>query len=205
MEREPTGRSADTRTSLLEAAWDLVTKRGIGAVTLAEIAASAGVTRQSVYLHFGSRAGLLIEMVRHRDRTSATARRMVAAAHEAHTERGFGNFTRLWFRHVAAILPVARAVETASPNDPDAAAAWEDRMQSLRGILRGIIDRLANAGRLDPGWTKDEATDWLWSRTHIDVWKQLVVERGWSPNEVVRRVSGSAWSELTRQPLTSSP
>jgi AcrR family transcriptional regulator len=188
----------DTRTSLLEAAWDQVAKHGVGAMTLAEIAASAGVTRQSVYLHFGSRAGLLIEMVRHRDRTSATVRKMVAAAQEAHSEVGFGRFTRLWFRHVAAILPVARAIEAASVSDPDAAAAWEDRMQSLRALLRGIVDRLAATDQLGPAWTKDEATDWLWSRTHIDVWRQLVVERNWNPSDVVDRVSSSLWSELAR-------
>lgn len=190
----------DTRTDLLKAAWHLVAQRGVGAVTLAEIAGAAGVTRQSVYLHFGSRAGLLIEMVRHRDRTSATVRKMLAAAQEAHMEPGFGRFTRLWFRHVAAILPAARAIEAASANDTDAAAAWTDRMQSLRAVLRGIVDRLADADRLAAGWTRDEATDWLWSRTHIDVWQQLVVERSWNPNQVVSRVTQSLWSELTRPP-----
>ena len=198
MANEQTGRTTDTRISLLEAAWQLVGERGVGGVTLAEIAATAGVTRQSVYLHFGSRAGLLIEMVRHRDRTSATVRRMLAAAEEAHTESGFSRFTRLWFRHVAAILPVARAIEAASASDADAAAAWQDRMGSLRAVLSGIIERLANSGRLDSGWTRDEATDWLWSRAHIDVWHQLVVERHWNPNNLVNRVTGSLWQELTR-------
>ena len=203
MASEQTNRSTGTRTSLLDAAWHLVGERGVGAVTLAEIAATAGVTRQSVYLHFGNRAGLLIEMVRHRDATSATVRRMLAAAQEAHVEAGFAGFTRLWFRHVAAIQPVARAIEAASANDLDAAAAWQDRMGSLRGVLRGIVDRLADAGRLAPGWTRDEATDWLWSRTHIDVWNQLVLERNWKPNEVVSRVTRSLWSDLTR-PLQAS-
>ncbi|MFZ0853621.1 MAG: hypothetical protein WAO08_31050 [Hyphomicrobiaceae bacterium] len=75
---------------------------------------------------------------------------MLAAAEEAHTESGFGRFTRLWFRHVSAILPVARAIETAAASDADGAAAWQDRMGSLRPVLSGIIERLANAGRLDP-------------------------------------------------------
>jgi AcrR family transcriptional regulator len=192
------GRTTDTRTSLLEAAWELAAKRGVGTVTLAEIAASAGLTRQSVYLHFGSRAGLLIAMVRHRDRTSATVRKMMAVAQEADTEPGFSRFTRLWFRHVATILPVARAIAAASANDPDAAAAWDDRMESLRGVLRGIVDRLADAGRLAAGWTRDEATDWFWSRTHIDVWQQLVVERNWNSEDVVRRVTRSLWADLTK-------
>ena len=50
---------------------------------------------------FRSRAGLLIEMVRHRDRTSATVRRMLAAAEEAHPSQalaalsGSGSVTSL--------------------------------------------------------------------------------------------------------------
>jgi len=98
---------------------------------------------------------------------------------------------------------VARAIEAASAIDPDAAAAWQDRMGSLRAILGGIVDRLADAGRLAPGWTKDQATDWLWSRTHIDVWQHLTVERNWNPNEVVNRVTSSLWSDLTT-PLQAS-
>jgi hypothetical protein len=100
-------------------------------------------------------------------------------------------------------LPVARAIEAASVSDPDAAAAWEDRMQSLRAVLRGIVDRLAATDQLGPAWTKGEATDWLWSRTHIDVWRQLVVERNWNPSDVVDRVASSLWLELARPPRAS--
>ena len=51
--------SNDTKTRILETAWTLVNERGIG-VGVGEIAAAAGVSRQLVYVHFTSRAGLLV-------------------------------------------------------------------------------------------------------------------------------------------------
>jgi hypothetical protein len=56
----------------------------------------------------------------------------------------------------------------------------QDQERARHKVLRGIVDRLADSGWLPPGWARDEATDWIWSRTHIDVWQQLVVERNWN-------------------------
>src|SRR5688572_12239010 len=55
-----------TRLAILEAAWKRLSIPGDPA-RLEDIAADAGVTRQSVYLHFGSRGGLLVAVVQHMD------------------------------------------------------------------------------------------------------------------------------------------
>ena len=55
-------RATRTRHHILDAAWALVMEQGASA-SIADIAAAAGITRQSVYVHFGSRGGLVI---RHR-------------------------------------------------------------------------------------------------------------------------------------------
>jgi AcrR family transcriptional regulator len=108
--------ASDTRTNLLETAWRLIEKRGVANVTLRNIADTANVSRQTVYLHFGNRAGLLIAMTRHRDTTSKPAREMVAAAREPNIRAGFDRFVRCWFLHVVKILPVARAIEATPAN-----------------------------------------------------------------------------------------
>ncbi|MEJ2612245.1 MAG: helix-turn-helix domain containing protein [Candidatus Thiodiazotropha sp.] len=51
---------------LLDAAWDLINIEGTDA-SLARIAKAAGITRQSVYDHFGSRGGMIVAMVRRVD------------------------------------------------------------------------------------------------------------------------------------------
>ena len=55
-----------TRLTILQAAWDRLSKPDDPA-RLEDIAADADVTRQSVYLHFGSRTGLLIALDDHMD------------------------------------------------------------------------------------------------------------------------------------------
>jgi len=185
-----------TRKTLLQTAWSLVEERGVSGVTLAEIAARAGVSRQAVYLHFGNRAGLLIGMVRHRDATSIKARKMIRVAKGPPCLKTLDRFVRLWFEYVAEILPVARAIEAASSSDDDAAEAWRDRMETLRTLIREIVDGLADSRQLSARWTRDEATDWFWCRTHIDVWRQLVADRGWRAKAVADCVIQSLWSDL---------
>ncbi|MDG1826246.1 MAG: TetR/AcrR family transcriptional regulator, partial [Henriciella sp.] len=50
----------------MDSAWDLVAKEGAD-VSLATIAKAAGISRQSIYDHFGSRGGMLIALVRRAD------------------------------------------------------------------------------------------------------------------------------------------
>jgi AcrR family transcriptional regulator len=187
-----------TRTNLLKTAWRLIEKRGVDNVTLSDVAAAAKVSRQAVYLHFGNRAGLLIAMTRYRDVNSTHVREMMAAAHKPDIRAGFDRFVRCWFQHVVNILPVARAIEAAALSDADARAAWEERMEDLRRAIRPLIDRLADSGQLNDGWSRDQATDWMWSRTHVDVWSQLAVDRNWKPEEVARRVAASLLTDLVR-------
>lgn len=186
----------DARTALLEAAWRFAEERGLAQVTLAQIAAAAGLSRQTVYLIFGSRAGLLIGMVRHRDATSVKARKMVPAARAQPGRETIERFVRLWFAHADAILPVARAIAAASSDDEDARSAWRDRMDTQRELIRQIVDGLADSRQLSAGWTRDEATDWFWSRVHLDVWHQLVVERGWRAERAIACIVESLWTDL---------
>jgi AcrR family transcriptional regulator len=65
----------DTRARILDTAWGLVRERGIDAVTVADIAAATGVSRQLLYVHFENRAGLLKAMARRHDVRSGFAGR----------------------------------------------------------------------------------------------------------------------------------
>ena len=72
-----TGR--DTRARILDTAWGLVRERGVGAVTVADIAAATGVSRQLLYVYFENRAGLLVAMARRHDVRSGFAGRAAEA------------------------------------------------------------------------------------------------------------------------------
>jgi AcrR family transcriptional regulator len=109
-------------------------RAGVEALTVADVAAAAGVSRQLVYVHFENRAGLLVAAVRRHDVRSGFAGRAAEArvlAPVAALER----LLREWFAYLPEILPVARALEAAAVNGDDGGAAWRDRMGGLREVL----------------------------------------------------------------------
>ena len=61
-----TPRAIVTRNRILSAAEHLFTTRGFAGVTMREVARRAGTNVASAHYHFGSKEGLIIEMLRHR-------------------------------------------------------------------------------------------------------------------------------------------
>lgn len=61
-----TPRAIATRNRILSAAEQLFTTRGFAGVTMREVARRAGTNVASAHYHFGSKEGLVIEMLRHR-------------------------------------------------------------------------------------------------------------------------------------------
>jgi AcrR family transcriptional regulator len=186
----------DTRSRILEAAWTLVGERGsTSGVTVAGIAAAAGVSRQLIYFHFENRAGLLAAMARHHDIRSGFRER-VAATRALPPVEGLEELLRAWLGYVPEILPVARALEAAAISGEEGGVAWRDRMEALRGVFRVAVERVAEDGRLAEGWTVETATDWVWARSHLETWQHLVVERGWSPEDYEERCVRSILAEI---------
>jgi AcrR family transcriptional regulator len=190
-----TVRADQTRARILEAAWELVRDRGAAAVTMQDVAGAVGVSRQLVYVHFGDRAGLLLAMARHHDERSGFRER-VAATRRLPAADGLEALLRAWWDYIPDILPVAAELQAAAGSNVDVATAWRDRMDDLREAFRIALARLRRAGRLTPGWTVDAAADWVWMRSHVSGWQQLVNERGWRPARYVDRSIRSILAEL---------
>ena len=186
----------EARTRILEAAWDMIVRRGLSDSSMAVIAKSAGVSRQAVYLHFGSRAGLLVAMARHHDSTSGLLARIVAVREQAPPSELLEAYFASWLDYMREIFPVARLLSVASVTDPEAALAWNDRMEELRAGIAQVMRTLKNAGLLAEGWSIHEATDWAWSQTHVDAWRHLVDERGWESERAKSRILASLRTSL---------
>jgi AcrR family transcriptional regulator len=191
-----------TRARILEAAWRLVRERATADVTIAQIAAAAGVTRQLVYFHFTNRAGLLTAMARHRDHDSGFADQ-AAASRKMPPIEGLEHLLRAWCAYVPEIISVAIALEAELATGDDGGTAWRDRMEELREALRIALHRVARRNQLAPGWTVETAADWAWSRIQPTTWRHLVSERDWKPHDYTERTVRSLLAELLAESSTA--
>ena len=197
--------AADARTRVLETAWKMIAERRDAAITLVDVARVANVSRQTVYVNFGNRAGLLQAMVEHRDATSPELQRLKTARPGAVPEEALAAVVRAWFAYIPVVFKVARALSAAGESDADARAAIESRWQHLRNGYLAIASGLQQSGKLAPGWTPDAAADWCYHLTHIDTWQHLVVEHGWSVDSVVERTVDAIYRALCPSCVATPP
>lgn len=173
-------RAEKTREKLLEAAWKRL-ERG-DATRLEDVAADAGVSRQAVYLHFGSRGGLLLALVAHIDERLGLAERLREALKPEDPALQLEAALALTADYQREIHGVAMALARLSDADEEVRAAFDDRMQARRRGLAAVVKRLAAEGRLAQGWSNTEIVDALWEAGAPSSYQHLVVERGWKPS-----------------------
>jgi AcrR family transcriptional regulator len=170
-------RKRETRERLLEAAWKRL-ERGDPA-KLDDVGADVGVSRQAVYLHFGSRGGLLLALVGYMDERLGLGDRLAEVMGCADAAQQLEAAQALTADYQPKIHGVAMALLRLSDSDEEVRAALEDRMQQRRHSLAVIVDRLASEGRLEPEWSPSEMVDALWESGAPSSYQHLVVERGW--------------------------
>lgn len=171
-----------TQAAILDAAWRLIARDGLADASQARIADEAGVSRQTIFYAFGSRAGLLTAMLRHMDGKSPEVGRLQALSASPRTDPALAEeYLDAWLDYLPRIYPVAILLDAAALTDADARAAIDDRLVGtlLSGFTR-FFTRLAAAGRLRAGLDPAQAAVELWVAVHPSAWRLLVIERGWS-------------------------
>lgn len=172
------GRPA-TRGRILEAARRLIEEEGLP-ITMAQVAEAAGVSRQALYKHVGSRSGLLVQLVGHLDEVLGLAE-LARPVREAATGReALEAMVAVHAVYHQRIIGFTRQAEALRHTDDAVAAAWEDRMAGRRAAHRGIVRQLADDGDLADGWDVDSAALLFYTVTLPRTWDELVVERGWT-------------------------
>ncbi len=175
----------ETRKRILEKTWHLMEKRRGQGVKISDIARAAGVSRQAVYLHFGSRAELLVATVRYVDEVKNINERLKDTSTTANALQVLENYVEFWGNYIPEIYGLAKALLAVRDTDKGAAAAWDDRMEVLHKGWRSVIECLMREEILSPEWEPDQAADAAWAITSVTVWENLTVERGWSTNEYI--------------------
>ena len=193
-------RRQQTRVRILESARGLLVERGYHGVGLEEVARDAGVSRQAVYLHFKSKADLLVATAQHVDEVVGVPE-ILRPVREAKTplealDKGVEAYAAI----EPHIYDIASVIYAARRSDEAAEAAWQDRMNFRWENIRQGMERLQREGLLAEGWTVDEAADFAWAVLSVHTYEYLVVERGWPIDQFVRRLQTALRSILIAEP-----
>lgn len=184
----------DTRTRILKATLDLLeASQGQGnGVRMTDIAKSAGISRQAVYLHFSTRADLLIATTHYVDALKGSEARLVASRTASNGIERLEAYIDAWGGYIPDIYGIAKALLAMRDTDEAARDAWDKRMQDMREGCEAAINALAADGDLSPARTPDEATDILWTMLSVRNWEQLTIQCGWSQARYIETITALA-------------
>ena len=192
-----------TRSRILESARKLLVERGYHGVGLEAVARDAGVSRQALYLHFKSKADLLVATAQYNDDILGIPE-ILRPAQEAKTAlEALNAGVAAYVQIEPQIYDVASVIYATRRSDDAAEAAWQGRMAFRRENITQVIKRLEEEGILADGWTADEAADFAWSVLSIHTYEYLVVERKWPLDQFLRRLQLILRSILVAEPNNS--
>ncbi|HVM53249.1 MAG TPA: TetR/AcrR family transcriptional regulator, partial [Acidimicrobiales bacterium] len=158
-----------------------------------------GVSRRGLYLHFPSRADLLLAVHAHIDQRldlDSSIRPILEASDSVTALEEF-------VAHLARYHPKIGRIDAAllaSTDDPDVAELVERGARHWHNGCRAITRRLADEHRLAAPWTVDTAADLLWTFMFPETLERLTRQRRWS----LRRYTESL-TVLLRRALVADP
>jgi AcrR family transcriptional regulator len=185
-----------TRARILAAARDLMGKRGVDHVTIAEIGRAAGVATSTIYATLKSKEGILRALMEQSlfgpafqnaqgllDGVTDPVRQIALTAHVARAIYEGERHDLGMIRHISGFSKALREVE-------EEFEAQRFARQQAR------ITALFAAGRARPGLTLDEARRLMWMLTGRGVYAALVTDGGWTPDRYQGWLEGALLSEL---------
>ncbi len=158
---------------------------------MSDIAKRAGISRQALYLHFPSRADLLVATTRHLDEVKKVDERLAASRAATGADR-LDAFIEAWGNYIPEIHGVARALMAMQDSDEEARNAWADRMAALRHGCKAAVRALQEAGLLRRDLGADQATDMLWALLSVPNWEALRHGCGWDQTAYITGMKDAA-------------
>jgi AcrR family transcriptional regulator len=192
--------AARTRTEILRVARREFLDRGYAATTVAQVAAGAGTSVETVYKAFGGKSGLVRALWERglggRGPVPAPTRSDLLSSTETDPERvlrGWGQFTIEVAPQVAPILLLVRG---AAATDPEMARLLAETDEQHRARMRHNARRLHQRGWLRPGIGVARATDILCLYSSTELYEMLVLKAGWPMKRYAEFVGDSLIAAL---------
>lgn len=175
---------------------------GYAATTIRDIAGEAGVSAETVYKAFGSKLELLRRWVD--DRVAGPDEPVPVI------EQGWvGNLEgatdpRQQMAIAAGALRVIhdRAAEamtvlaSAAHADAGAAELWDTVRAQRLSDVRAVVRLIADGGGIDPALDHDDVVDIAYALSEPQLYRTLVVDRGWSPDRYETWLTEIIWNQL---------
>ena len=197
--------ATERQRAVLAAARALFLEQGYARTTITQIAAAAGVSAETVYAAFATKANILHrtwditiggddEDVTFHERPEALAVRA-----EPDLRKRLLAHARLSATTAQRIAPFMRMVQGAADAEP-AAQAMAEEMDRQRLVGIGVMAKEAAAtGML--AVSEQECRDVIWSTTDGLLWHRLVEGRGWSQERFASWL-GQLWVRVLVDPVS---
>lgn len=167
-----------TREQVVSAVRERLVRSGYNHLGLERVADDAGVTRVTIYRHFGSKAGLMTAVADDLAARSRAVERFAAVAAIADASAAFrgmvGESCRLW----STDPPLLRRMVALGAVDPEVAGVRESRERWRRDQIATIVHRLDGDGRIRPPFTADQAVASIGAVTSFAACDQLAATLG---------------------------
>jgi AcrR family transcriptional regulator len=169
---------------------------------MAAIAAEAGVALKTVYLAFQTKRGLLLalwHLLLRGDEDSvpveerAWFREVMDEPDPERLLRLNARNSRLVKERAGTLLEILRS---AAPADAELDALWARIQAEFYENQRSIVVRLQKNNALRPGLDVDRGADVLWTLNHPDLYRLLVGDRGWTPDQYEEWLGDAFCSQL---------
>lgn len=191
--------AADTRKRILESAKALFSRRGVDAVTIATIAARARVSASSIYTIFESKQGVLralIESAMFGARYQKASAELEAVVDPVQQLVMTATVARAIYESESTEMRLLRGASAFSP----LLGSMEKSLEQMRYDLQAPrVIKLYAQRKGRKGLPRDKAQRLLCMYTSRDVYRQLVEDGGWSPDEYQAWLARTLASELVER------
>ena len=190
--RRGQARTRLARAAVVDAARTLFLERGYGATTIEAISALSDVPPATVYRLFSSKRGILkalldVSIVGDDEAVPMADRPQVRSLlGDPDPKQQLAGFVEVAAEVNARTAPIYRILVSAAASDPDAAALLDELTRQRQEGQGRIARSLARAGALRPELRERDAADLIHALMSPEVYRLLVIDRGWSAERYER-------------------
>ncbi len=183
-----------TRARILEAARAVMAERGWSAATIDLIADRAGVASPTVYAAFRSKLGILAALRATMIDDAGVGGLGERAQRESDPVLRLTRWAEMVRHQMETSYDVIAIHREAARADSRFAAEYrrvlDNRSRHVAEFARGL------RGHLDDGVDMTTATDIIWAFSNEELWRELVAERGWTPDRYEAWLAGTLVAQL---------